>query len=140
MVSGDNPEHTSALAVAWRQNTIMSQPHIVWSPVTGEIIQMIDADHKSRKFPKDHTAGSAVCVLVVGEEDAPFTDGPCLGAGLLMSWLRDLGVPDTWPGGPPHDNAVRGVHLNAPGHYSASQIPGTSHRGPGQINTERLFT
>lgn len=138
--SGDDPQEVSARMVAARRQFVMAQPHIVWNPVTGELVQMIQPDQKSRMYARCHPMASAISVLVVMPDDEPFTATECKGLEELMDYFRSLDVPDEWPMGPPHLNPVRRSTCSAGGHYSASQIDSSGHEGPGPISIERLFS
>lgn len=92
------------------------------------------------------------CIQIewIGHAAQPFTnhDGQLIPAGpkvrAFFDWLRDLGIPDVWPMGPPKPypesyGAMNGdrdsqVWVNYAGHYGHSQVPENHHGDPGAIN------
>jgi hypothetical protein len=126
-------------------------PHLLWDPFTGEIAQFFPADSRSLSL---QNAGDirvnrtgAYCVqietvftageTVGGRRYATVRDTPCKGLPGIMAWLRGLGIPDTWPGGPPASFARDTVPMDTwtghGGHYGHHQIPGNSHVDPGPM-------
>lgn len=147
----NDPHKTTARTIANYLNRVGYQVHIVWNPVTGEVIQMIPADRAGRGL-RNASGGvqtnreGDVCVQieVVAHAAEPFTRHEMKGLDAIMSWVRRLGVPDVWPGGPPpaspgtrHVSAR--VWTREAGHYSHSQVPENNHSDPGAIDIKRLF-
>lgn len=133
MASDDDPLEQSALLTARQCNRIMTQPHMVWNPLTGDLVQMIPRGRKNRMYPPSTPASDCYCVLVVckaGERVIPM-DG-----SELTSILESLDIPPVWPAGPPYSGSPHVTPLN-PGHYSANQISAT-HKGVGSIDIHQL--
>lgn len=129
-------------------------PHLVWDPVTGEVVQLISVLRAARALgapdpvrPSGHTRTSdvntegRVCVQVgvVAPPSGPFTDGPLAGLGEILAWLDSWAVARQWPAGPPASGSQRNRALWARGgHFGASQVPGCENPGPGAIDIDRL--
>jgi hypothetical protein len=131
--------------------------HLVWSPTTGEIAQLISVLRAGRALgapdrldwtpvrihrrPENVNAEGRVCVQigVLALAAEPFTNGSMIGVEAIMSWLDSWGVPRRWPGGPPGDwtEGSRAAWARG-GHFGASQVPGCAHAGPGAIDIHRL--
>ena len=123
--------------------------HLVWDPLTGEIVQLISILRAGCALvpsspPNVNTEGR-ICVQigVLGHPAAPFTDGPMIGADSIVSWLDSWGVSRNWPAGQPADCQVipserSRVLWARGGHFGASQVPACGNFGPGAIDTCRL--
>lgn len=147
----NDPTKTSAATIAHYLNRVGYQCHLIWNPVSGEIIQMIPADRAGRALGNasggiETNRGGRIVVQieVVGRAAQPFTNGPMKGRGQIIAWLRGLGIPDVWPGGPPpaapgtrHVSAA--TWKNHSGHFSHSQIPENDHNDPGAIDIKKLL-
>jgi hypothetical protein len=146
----NDPTKTTAATIADYLNRRGYQVHLVWNPVTGETIQMIPADRAGRGvqhtgYPETNRMGD-VCIQIetVAHAAQPFTRYEMKGLDSIMAWLRGLGVPDVWPGGPP-PAADRTAHVSSTvwatkgGHYSHSQVPENDHDDPGAIDISKLF-
>jgi len=142
--------------------------HLVWDPISGEIVQLISVLRAGRALgapeqldcgpdrvaaaPRNVNAEGRVCVQigVLGHPGDPFTCGPLAGAAAIVSWLDSWNVPRCWPGGRPasyrtaaldhgRTRAERSRVLWARGgHFGASQVPGCDNIGPGAIDIDRL--
>lgn len=134
--TGDDPEERSALLVAQAANRNRTQPHFVWNPVDGDIIQMLPVGTKNRMYAPSSHASDCLAILVVGETDNPFTDGASVKGYVLARVFEQLGVPPVWPAGPVYSGSPYVKPLE-PGHYSASQINKT-HQGSGRIDINQL--
>lgn len=129
-ISGDDPEKVSASQVAQRMNIRMTQPHLVWNPADGEVVQMIEPGRENR-FVFSPSLRRTFVVLVVGRENPVFTDYPEQHLQELLTHIPRT-VPDDWPMGPPTTLrlAFKGV-LSKPGHYTADQLwPNALPAGP----------
>ena len=147
----NNPNNTSALAVARYLNTVGSQVHLVWNPVTGEMVQMIPANRGGRGLMnlaggvQTNNAGSVVFQIeVVGQAKDPWTSGPCKGLDVIVAFLRQLGVPDVWPAGDlkPYPASYGGTRSTdawgKSGHFGHSQVPENVHGDPGDIDQKKI--
>jgi hypothetical protein len=142
--------------------------HLVWDPVTGEIVQLISilragralgaperlewGPHRVPAAPENVNTEGRVCVQigVLWHPADPFTSGPLAGLGAIVSWLDSWNVPRRWPAGRPA--AYRGAGMERGltgtnqsrmlwargGHFGASQVPGCDNLGPGSIDIDRL--
>ncbi len=86
-----------------------------------------------------------VQIGVIGHPWAPFTDGPVVRAGEIVSWLDSWHVAHGWPAGRPapfpgstRPGCQRRRNWARGGHCGASQVPGCSGAGPGAIDIEEL--
>jgi hypothetical protein len=126
---GADPRQISAGSAAQRLAQNGRPPHLVWNPLSGDIVQLIPVvraacslggpeglDHRAFGRPGSGPgAGGAaagcdpanrqgrLCVQigVVAWAWKPFTDGPLHGAEALLRWLASWGVPSRWPAGRP---------------------------------------
>jgi len=126
--TGADPRQISAGSAAQRLAQDGRPPHLVWNPLSGDIVQLIPVvraacslggpeglDHRvMRPARPDGPGGAApgsdpanrqgrlcVQVCVVAWAWEPFTDGPMHGAESLLDWLASWGVPSRWPAGRP---------------------------------------
>ena len=155
------PRAVSIQSAAQRLVSERRPCHLVWDPVTGEIVQLISilragcalgapeklewSPDRVPACPENVNAEGRVCVQigVLGHPAQPFTNGPLVGADEIVSWLDAWGVPRRWPVGPPCgyqcSSAERSrVLWSRGGHYGASQVPGCDNIGPGGIDIDRL--
>lgn len=147
----NDPTRTSAYTIAEYLNRVGYQVHMVWNPVTGEIVQMIPADRAGRGLRNlnggvqtNREGDVCVQIEVVAHASKPFTQYEMKGLDKIMKWVRGLGVPDVWPGGPPPkypstDHVSAAVWNSKAGHYSHSQTPENDHDDPGAIDIRKLF-
>src|SRR5215469_16695799 len=93
--------------------------HLVWDPISGEIVQLISVLRAGRALgapeqldcgpdrvaaaPRNVNAEGRVCVQigVLGHPGDPFTCGPLTGAAAIVNWLDSWNVPRGWPAGQP---------------------------------------
>ena len=130
-----------------------NEVHLTFNPLSGEYAQILPPNRAGRGL--QHTAAQptngmgSVCIQVevIAFAAQPFTS--LLSAagldslGVIVDWMRGLGVPDVWPAGqPPGQNGpfprsstlwVRG------GHFGHSQVPQNSHWDPGLIDTSVII-
>lgn len=150
----NNPKTTSAAAIARYLNGTRNTVHIVWNPVTGEIVQMIPANRAGRGLKnvsggvQTNRAGSVnIQIEVVARATEPFTQYECKNLDVIVKWLRSHGVKDVFPGGSPKPypasygaNGDRSVTAwRESGHFGHSQVPENSHGDPGAINTTKIL-
>lgn len=146
----NDPNKTSAYAIAQYLNRVGYQVHVVWNPVSGEIIQMIPADRAGRgvrhtdAMQTNRMGDVCVQIEVVAHAAHPFTSYGMLGLDQIMKWIRQLKVPDVWPGGPPPTypdvkHVTDATWSGKAGHYSHSQVPQNDHNDPGAIDIRKLF-
>ena len=98
--------------------------HLVWDPVTGEVVQLISVLRAGRALgapekldygpgrvlavPENVNAEGRVCVQigVLGRPGEPFTSGTLVGIEAIVSWLDSWGVSRRWPAGRPEGYRV----------------------------------
>ena len=116
---GTAPCAVSIQSAAQRLVTECRPCHLVWDPITGEIVQLISILRAGRALgaperldwapdqvpaaPRNVNTEGRVCVQigVPGHPADPFTCGPLAGAAAIVSWLDSWNVPRRWPSGQP---------------------------------------
>lgn len=139
----------SAAVETLRKNN--TEPHLLWDPKTGRIGQYFPANRAARALRNldggvQTNRQGALQIEVLGFAEDPFTDGPMVGLGRIMAWVRANGVPDEWPAGRPLPypesygaNGQRTVAAWAtPGHFGHSQVPENAHGDPGAIDIDKI--
>ena len=160
-----DPQLISAGSAAQRLDQVGHPPHLVWNPLSGDIMQLIpivraacllgspeSLDYGAAPGAPARTASAnrhgRLCVQigVVARAREPFTDGPMHGAERILTWLHSWRVPWRWPAGRPapftQARIAERSHAvwSRGGHFGASQIPGWDAAGPGNIDIELLAT
>lgn len=147
----NDPTKVSALAIAQYLNRVGSQVHIVWNPVTGQIVQSIPANRAGRGLKnlaggvQTNRGGSRVLQIeVVGRAVNPFTSRPCVNLAKILAFIKQLGVPASWPAGDlePYPASYGGYRStttwNKAGHFGHSQVPENDHGDPGNLAQAKL--
>src|SRR6201996_1585970 len=124
---GADPRLIPASSAAQRLAQDGRPPHLVWNPLSGEIVQLIPVvraacaigspeglDYRSAGFgpapaggpvppgdPANRHGRLCVQIGVVAWASEPFTEGPLRNAEALLGWLASWGVPFRWPPGRP---------------------------------------
>lgn len=157
-----NPERLSATKGAQGLRAVGNEVHLVFNPISGEVVQMLPANRAARGL-RNRTGGvqtnrcGSVCIQieVIAYANRPWTSyitaaGKATWAR-IMAWVRSLGIPDRWPAGPPprYDSVRRcNVPENArstrvwtreAGHYGHSQVPENDHGDPGALDSRVIF-
>ena len=153
---GTAPRAVSIQSAAQRLVSEARPCHLVWDPVTGEIVQLISILRAGCSLgapehlrPSGHVSTAdvntegRVCaqIGVLAHHADPFTDGPLAGLSEIVNWLDSWGVLRRWPAGRPAEDGcpARSRALWARGgHFGASQVPGCENAGPGCIDIDRL--
>jgi len=157
-----DPRLVSARSAAQHADHLGRAPHIVWNPLSGEIVQLIPALRAGRALggpdglAPAHTPAwgesaainregrRCVQIGVVSFGREPFTAGPMADLEIIVWWLDSWHIPRSWPAGPPlpfsrAHAAPRSRRLWARGgHFGASQVPDCRATGPGAVDIERL--
>jgi hypothetical protein len=165
---GTAPCAVSIQSAAQRLVSERRPPHLVWDPVSGDIVQLISILRAARALgaperldwgpeqvpatPGNVNAEGRVCVQigVLWHPADPFTGGPLAGLGAIVSWLDSWNVARRWPAGQPA--AYRAASANRVcdgaersrgkwargGHFGASQVPDCENVGPGAVDIDRL--
>ncbi|WP_197285639.1 hypothetical protein [Nocardiopsis sp. NRRL B-16309] len=156
-VTGSDPATRSAGQEARRLVERHRETHLVWNPLTGEIVQLLPATRRGRidlggthqyEQHVDHGLEGRVClvVAVVARPEAPFTDGPMRGLEPVLAWLDAWGVERRWngalPGAPPEAGTPDEASARAwsrGGHFGQDHVPGAGATGPGHVEPARLL-
>ncbi|MGW4640481.1 hypothetical protein ACWEN6_18245 [Sphaerisporangium sp. NPDC004334] len=141
-----DPQRVSAKSVAQRLVQISRPAHLVWNPVTGQIIQSLPPTRAACGLPGALNRQGRVCVQirVLGSVEEPFTESKMDGLDDILSWLDSWEVPRRWPAGPPLPYPLSVAAQGSPrvwargGHFGASQVPGASEGDPGAIDVHRI--
>jgi len=157
-----DPRLVSARSAAQCLDQLGHAPHLVWNPLTGEIVQLIPVlraarslgGHDGPMHPDTPYRGEAaainregrLCVQigVLGFAADPFTAGPMTDLELIVWWLDTWRVPRSWPAGPPaafqraHGQPRSRRLWSRGGHFGGSQVPGCVAAGPGGIDIDCL--
>ena len=158
---GTAPRTVSIQSAAQRLLSERRPCHLVWDPVTGDIVQLISIlragcalgapdrlDRSPNRMPAPRRTVNPegrICVQigVLGHPAEPFTGGPLVGLGAIVDWLDSWSVPRGWPAGQPAGYLVTSADRSRVlwahgGHFGASQVPGCENAGPGAIDIDRL--
>jgi hypothetical protein len=160
---GTTPRAVSIQSAAQRLVGEHRPCHLVWDPVTGEVVQLISilragcalgaperldwSPDRVLTGPDNVNAEGRVCVQigVLGHPAQPFTNGPLAGADEIIGWLDSWAVPRRWPAGKPQPAGCPAASTGRSrvlwargGHFGASQVPGCDNVGPGGIDIDRL--
>ena len=158
---GTTPRKVSIQSAAQRLVSERRPCHLVWDPVTGDIVQLISILRAGRALgapeqldwdpgrvpaaPRNVNAEGRICaqIGVLGHPAEPFTDGPMVGVDAIVEWLDSWGVSRRWPAGMPMSCLAIGAERSRAlwargGHFGASQVPGCENTGPGAIDTDRI--
>lgn len=158
-----NPLVVSARSAAQRADQLGRPPHIVWNPLSGQIVQLIPLLRAGRALGGPDRLGPAEAPLtgegapinregrlcaqigVVGFAREPFTAGPMIHLERIVWWLDSWHVGRSWPAGPPlpFSHSLGEPRSRRPwargGHFGASQVPDCcAAAGPGAIDVKRL--
>lgn len=137
-------------------------PHLVWNPLTGEVVQLlpvlragrglggpeglVTADSSAHGEPARINREGRLCVqiAVVGFAREPFTGSPMINLECIVSWLDSWHIPRDWPAGRPapfssaHGGPRSRMLWARGGHFGGSQVPDCPATGPGDIEIEQL--
>lgn len=163
---GTAPRAVSIQSAAQRLVSERRPCHLVWDPLTGEIVQLISILRAGRALgapeqldwgpnrvptaPENVNTEGRLCVQigVLGHPADPFTSGPLAGVSAIVNWLDSWNVPRRWPAGQPAGYRARSrgragcersrMLWSRGGHFGASQVPDCENIGPGAIDVDRL--
>ncbi|WP_181874342.1 hypothetical protein [Marinitenerispora sediminis] len=147
-----DPGALSARAVAQRLASDGRNAHLVWNPLSGEVVQLLPATVAaagqlgcSDAVDRAREGRACLLVLVVGRASHPVTDGRMAGLAAILEWLDSWGVERRWPAGPPPEAAsaygsAGSVRAWAQGgHFGHSQVPASRAVGPGAVDVRRML-
>jgi hypothetical protein len=158
-----DPRAVSVISAAQRLNEQSRPCHLVWDPVTGNLVQMLPVVRAARALgTREHIyyepPGSDACesasvnregrlcvqIGVLASATEPFTSCPMTRLGEILCWLDSWQIPRRWPAGQPapfrqveHRPRSR-AHWARGGHFGASQVPDCTSTGPGGIDIDQL--
>lgn len=144
--SENDPRRVSARSAACDLARQGRPPHLVWNPVTGEIVQLLPITRAACLLAEPVRTEGRTCVqiVVIGLAREPFTAGPLNGLDRIMRWLDSWSVPRRWPAGPPlpspqsyHSSRERRSWARG-GHFGASQVPESMLPDPGNLDIHRI--
>jgi hypothetical protein len=157
-----DPRLVSARSAAQCLDELGRPPHLVWNPLSGEIVQLIPvlragrwlggpdgliaADRPSQGEAAVINREGRLCIqlAVVSFAREPFTAGPMTDLEPIIWWLDTWHIPRSWPAGRPepfpraHDGPRSRRAWARGGHFGGSQVPGCVATGPGAIEIEHL--
>lgn len=146
-----DPRGTAAAAAAQHLEEKGCATHLVWNPLTGELVQMLPAVRPARSLGDlggdlEPSREGRLCLQidVVAFSTDPFTSGPLHGLAAILRWLDSWNMPRRWPAGPPpaepisRDSARDRARWSRGGHFGHSQVPGNAHFDPGALDIRKL--
>jgi len=151
-ITSNAKDHTFANEFGWFTGGGAGvAPHILWDPFTGQIAQFFPADSRSLSLQNagdvrtNRTGKYNIQIEIVftagetvnGKVYHTVAETPRKNLGVIVNWLRSLGIVDAWPGGEPksfaRDTVSLDTWLHKAGHYGHNQVPGNSHVDPGPL-------
>lgn len=144
--SETSPGRISARSVAYHLEQQGRCAHLVWNPLTGEVVQMVPATRAAHLLTGglDQEGRTCLQVVVVGQARRPFTSEPMHGLAGIIDWMVTWQVARHWPAGSPLPvpdsyHAARHRRLWARGgHFGSSQVPTTAGPAPGAIDIFKI--
>jgi len=153
----------SVISAAQRLNEQCRPCHLVWDPLTGNVVQMLPVtraacalgtrEHLHYEPPSRCVRECAsvnregrLCVQigVLASATEPFTNCPMDRLAEILGWLDSWQIPRRWPSGQPapfrqaeHRSRSRAQWARG-GHFGASQVPDCTSIGPGGIDIDQL--
>lgn len=120
-------------------------PHLMWDPFTGYMEQYYSAAQGARALANWNQDGRHNFQIEILFSAGAIRDGkrydllaqtPLKGFGTILAFLDQLGIPRTWPMGPPpalHTQSTRNIDIwnTKAGHYGHVHVPGNDHTDPG---------
>jgi hypothetical protein len=157
-----DPRLVSARSAAECLDKLGRAAHLVWNPLTGELVQLLPVlragcglggpdglvagDSSAGEEARTVNREGRLCVqiAVVGFARDPFTSGPMADLERIVAWLDSWRIVRRWPAGRPaaFSQAHGGPRCRrlwaSGGHFGASQVPDCPATGPGEIEIEQL--
>jgi hypothetical protein len=157
-----DPRAVSVISAAQRLNEQRRPCHLVWDPLTGNLVQMLPVVRAGRALgTREHIIYEPVCdagqtasvnregrlcvqIGVLASATEPFTSCPMTRLSDILGWLDSWQIPRRWPAGQPapfrqaeHRPRSRAQWARG-GHFGASQVPDCTSIGPGGIDIDQL--
>jgi hypothetical protein len=158
-----DPRAVSVISTAQRLKEQDRPCHLVWDPVTGNLVQMLPVVRAARALgTREHIyyepPGADVCasasvnregrlcvqIGVLASATEPFTSCPMTRLSEILRWLDSWQIPRQWPAGQPapfrqaEHRARSRAQWARGGHFGASQVPDCTSIGPGGIDIDQL--
>lgn len=148
----NDPTKSSALQLANFLNRSGNSVHLVWNPVTGEIVQTIPANRAGRGLRNSaggvqtNRGGSIVIQIeVVAQASKPWTETtPMKNLEQIVAWLDSLGIPREWPAGPAKSYLANNAYNRSvqdwskSGHFAHQNVPENIHWDSGAIAQSKI--
>lgn len=131
-----DPRAVSARSAAAVLDQMGRPAHLVWNPVSGDVIQMVPITRAARGLASGRDGRLCVEIRVIGLASVPFTSGPARGIDAILDWLDTWSIPRVWPCGLPGTEPVPADRRtwSRGGHFGGSQVPRGPEPGPGPID------
>lgn len=131
-----DPAGVSARSAAAVLDQLGRPAHLVWNPLSGDIVQMVPIIRAARGLAAGKDGRLCVEIRVIGLAHAPFTSGPAHGLSAILAWLDTWSIARTWPAGPPRAQLapVDRRTWSRGGYFGGSQVPRAPEPGPGEID------
>jgi len=131
-----DPAGISARSAAAVLDQLGRPAHLVWNPLSGDVVQMVPIVRAARGLAAGRDGRLCVEIRVIGLAHAPFTSGPAHGLSAILAWLDTWSIPRVWPAGPPSALLAPANRRtwSRGGYFGGSQVPGSPEPGPGEID------
>ena len=131
-----DPADVSARSAAAVLDQLGRPAHLVWNPLSGDVVQMVPIIRAARGLASGRDGRLCVEIRVIGLAREPFTAGPANGLGAILAWLDTWSIPRVWHAGPPCSDLapVDRRTWSRGGHFGGSQVPRAPEPGPGAID------
>jgi hypothetical protein len=135
-----DPRNVSARSAAAVLDQLGRPAHLVWNPISGDVVQMVPITRAARGLASGRDGRLCVEIRVIGLAAAPFTSGPARGLDAILAWLDTWSIPRIWPCGLPNSDLTPTDRRtwSRGGHFGGSQVPRSPEPGPGPINGAAL--
>lgn len=136
-------------------SSVHYEPQVLYDPASDRLGQFGPLNQSGRALRNERDGRGTnreglVCIQVevCGYASKPFTNGwnPADKPNFqkLCNAMRDWGIPDSWPAGPPavypggDKPRSASVWHSRGGHYGHCDVPGNDHGDPGAIDTQKV--
>lgn len=131
-----DPADVSARSAAAVLDQMGRPAHLVWNPLSGDVVQMVPIIRAARGLASGRDGRLCVEIRVIGFASRPFTTGPARGLGPILAWLDTWSISRDWPAGVPRTEPAPTDRRtwSRGGHFGGSQLPRFPEPGPGPID------